>query len=106
MTEYTPGPWHVAGRTVHAMDTQGLPQLICTCTGINTPPVSHDNTNARLIAAAPDLLQACKVVLDTMQYALMCDPADPTPQRKAFMTCQDCQPRLKAAIGKATGKDV
>ena len=58
--------------------------------------------------AAPDLLAACVVSLETMRWALAtlkkqgfdingsCNPA--------VLTCQDLQLRLKAAIAKAEGK--
>ena len=94
---HTPGPWH--------MDTiKGFPTAI----GVGLEPESgaraiailsrdshsskeHQEANARLIAAAPELLEACTAALDRLSVI-------PTfsPDRKAIAL-------LQAAIAKAEG---
>ena len=81
MTEQksTPGPWHVPkdipGPRVFGSDGW----LVADCCGICHRSVAEEKANARLIAAAPDLLEACKMVikegltgpsLDAVRYAI------------------------------------
>ena len=63
MATHTPGPWtlhptalHPAVRSVGTPDA--VPRRICTVGTMNGNPV--DKANARLIAAAPELLEALK----------------------------------------------
>jgi hypothetical protein len=66
-TLHTPGPWH----TVTAMDIIGLRDILAPGDSNGILVASNANeANARLIAAAPDLLQ---VVAD---YVLLCDLHD------------------------------
>jgi hypothetical protein len=59
-TEHTPGPWHVDGRDVCAWDGK-TETTICECYA-HTSIGRHDGeANARLIAAAPDLLAALTI---------------------------------------------
>jgi len=81
-TKHTPGPWVVHPTSIHpAVRSIGTaevgPRRICTVGSTNGNPI--DWHNARLIAAAPDLLEAlCALVLgidaggatlDDMRYA-------------------------------------
>jgi hypothetical protein len=52
MSEHTPGPWKLDGYTV----MKGLDTIAVCPNGW-----SDDEANARLIAAAPDLLKACQL---------------------------------------------
>jgi hypothetical protein len=54
-TSYTPGPWHVGPH--YKTDVESRHGRICEC-GITRGPQSE--ANARLVAAAPELLQALK----------------------------------------------
>ena len=58
MTTYTPGPWTLTNSRsgVHSIWAKTIP--ICH---ISNP---KDKANARLIAAAPDLLKACQSLVD------------------------------------------
>jgi hypothetical protein len=55
---FTPGPWAVGRKTARLVfagaDGQGAP--ICECSGADETPRSEEVANARLIAAAPELL--------------------------------------------------
>jgi hypothetical protein len=61
-SEHTPGPWRI--RTNRAHDPVECDLTICgdifALADINGPNYAHCEPNARLIAAAPDLLAACK----------------------------------------------
>jgi hypothetical protein len=83
---HTPGPWKV--RPSH--DATGYPCYFIH--GISGEQKHHEPTlvaNARLIAAAPDLLEACEDALYTLSFA--------------NGDCPVCK-RLKAAIAKARGE--
>ena len=87
---HTPGPWvvhptahHPAVRSVGTSDTG--PRRICTVGSMNGNPV--DKKNARLIAAAPELLEALQFVMAASGEQLS----------TAFEQAQ-------AAIAKATGE--
>jgi hypothetical protein len=54
----TPGPWHVTGET-HVNCAEGF---LVASTGYSDDET--DQANARLIAAAPDMLAVCKALLD------------------------------------------
>lgn len=62
MSKHTPGPWHItvgaAYRQIEAVDGT----LICFAASNNWA----NKANARLIAAAPDLLQALKAALTVL----------------------------------------
>src|SRR5690606_11039817 len=95
---HTPGPWksEYHGKESHAIiggSANGRDWTIIA--EIHDPvgyvPRSERSANARLIAAAPDLLAACKAVLNEIQTNTeWLDPA--------------VESALEAAIAKATGK--
>ena len=68
MSEHTPGPWHAplsdghARSIVWAKEPHGGPvATICV-----TDPDDTQTANAHLIAAAPDLLEALRAVIEYM----------------------------------------
>ena len=86
-TQHTPGPWSIAGYHVGTM-------------GVTVASVIYaagaERANARLIAAAPDLLAALERIANSEEYhgdTFSCD----------FETLQSV---ARAAIAKATGQDV
>lgn len=93
MSAHTPGPWEwVKGNEVRrglsmkflkGADNQGFAHTV----GLGEP---LDTANARLIAAAPDLLAALKAV---------CAADD----RKSLVALVDVLPAARAAITKAEG---
>ena len=96
MTEHTPGPWIVdgdasvrvaGGHVVYAVAGNGC--LIATLDSANS---SRQTANARLIAAAPDLLEA-------LEHMSQCRPCGEDPW-------EDCEGGRKAlaAIAKARGQ--
>jgi hypothetical protein len=92
MSGHTPGPWVIEG------DVAALPDDI----GVGIVNRKHDGddwdvamvhssaANARLIAAAPDLLAACKLIAS---YAISWQPLTPGDIRE-----------MTAAIAKAEGR--
>jgi hypothetical protein len=93
-TKHAPGPWRVKANgpsyniTSEARDD---PHMILVGMVYNEP--EEHSANARLIAAAPDLLDALKRVVDKYEE---CNPNDVAHSRR---TCPYC--RARAAITKA-----
>ena len=61
-SEHTPGPWRAEGPNVYAKK-----KLLTCVAGGEGISIAEDDANARLIAAAPDLLWHCEVALEFME---------------------------------------
>ncbi len=100
--KHTPGPWKPLNMfmgltpSVGAMGKQGgfdiCPEVVSGIYG----SVEESQANARLIAAAPDLLEACQLILANME-----DTEDTGTDRECG-EYEDIK-KLRAAIAKATG---
>lgn len=90
--QYTPGPWAISpetnGQEIVAYDTNPW-RVRAEIVGVYKWPENW-LANARLIAAAPDMAEACADV-----WMELADSSDPTLRRIA----DDC----RAAYAKATG---
>ncbi len=65
--KYTPGPWKYGGNQSKEIYQRQTGNALCKMIYHSTWPPEWQEANARLIAAAPDLLQACmeaRVVLN------------------------------------------
>jgi hypothetical protein len=102
MTTHTPGPWELlAGRTfktcngefylAYGSDKYGNPRF---CSKENGWP--EMDANARLVAAAPDLLEALKAV-EALAYELRVSA-------EYANAAQAMKEQVKRAIAKAEGK--
>jgi len=100
-SKHTPGPWQVTDEDVRGNDiyyrieAEGFGMVAL----VDATPVDDDSlrANARLIAAAPDLLDACKIALQAINE---CDM-----EVGLFnVTEQEITDKLYAAIAQA--KDV
>lgn len=105
-TKHTPGPWtlkvgygtplQILGAPT-ARDPRYNPVTRCGTTFI-APTSEESMANARLIAAAPSMLEALEFYADTSKY--------PAPKTGGFGELYfDCGTIAKAAIAKATGKE-
>ena len=106
--KHTPGPWKAEKYCIWANNHNGSVYIAGTQTGIDT---DQQKANARLIAAAPDLLEAAKIVAywelsdSQLTESTRGEFADGVgggrvnrqDYRKAFDT-------LRAAIAKAEGR--
>lgn len=97
MSKYTPGPWTATPCHVRAPETEDRLALDVQINGGNR---ADNKANGRLIAAAPDLLEALeetlKAAIDWIDEARGCTP-------EHLMT-NDWYYRALAAIEKATGR--
>ena len=87
--QYTPGPWEVVEQDNNEDIYFIEPNVAIIERCVNDP--SSDIANARLIAAAPDLLEALELIAST-------DPVD------AALDPQRAMRVAKAAIAKALGE--
>lgn len=97
-TQHTPGPWRIwrhmdpaEPRKIIGLSDDG----ICTLDEYNT----NDAANARLIAAAPELLQALQACEDYLVARFGDDNWDGSTERPFALHNQ-----IVTAIAKATGK--
>lgn len=95
MSGHTPGPWRI-GSTQTRVESRAGSVLAVTDYEPHIPEVAA-RANARLIAAAPELLEALKAVEDSIcLLGLHTDEDD----------CEGCRlrQRSRAAIAKAEGR--
>lgn len=92
--KHTPGPWRV-GISKHTVYQVAAPELrIALCSDLEEKGGREaEKANARLIAAAPDLLEALR-----LQRCSQCTPSEPDED-----VCDACRAR-RAAIAKAEGR--
>jgi hypothetical protein len=107
MTEakYTTGPWFLTGiRTlyVEAKIGGGLVQEVAACGPTHQDGGYGDQqkANARLIAAAPELLEASMKVLEWFEAE---DDHSKADFYQRMQMCRDAEEMIRAAITKATG---
>lgn len=103
-TTHTPGPWRVSGFYIAAdeptRDKRGSHRQVAdwTCGLAGVSDASDlQKANARLIAAAPELLAALKRATQLMEDA---DLDDESPNDDGYILLQAC----RAAIAKAEGR--
>jgi len=97
---HTPGPWHklcavtqsgICGASIYGqIESDGQPKLGSHIAEVFGQHTTIDEANARLIAAAPELLEACKAVLAN---------AD----KRQLVATVETEELCRAAIAKATG---
>ena len=86
-THYSPGPWHTQGCTIYAGKDRVAQTWDTWYDGLPTPTMEAD---AGLIAAAPEMLAALEMALESL------DAVD-VPQE------WDCRSKIRDAIAKARG---
>ncbi|MHC3750731.1 hypothetical protein ACYKDZ_17825 [Stutzerimonas stutzeri] len=99
MTKHTPGPWLVEGRTVYALNDDGYNRFSALVQDAHTPGDELE-ANARLIAAAPDLLEAAELALEVAEGWIH-DQLDGTGIAGEALGKLDS---VRAAIAKARGE--
>lgn len=89
-TKYTPGPWRAEGWENLVVNAATGDTIIAMPGGTHGATLGELKANARLIAAAPALLEACEAALDLLSHSY------DTPSQAAI-------PQLRAAIAAAKG---
>lgn len=99
-TQHTPGPWQTTdlGRDIGIVPTsQPLSRSIAVCSRLYREDAVDCEANARLIAAAPDLLAAAQQALSYLD-----DQPNSTPGSVAEVNQCAVRYGLRTAIYKAT----
>lgn len=120
MSKHTPGPWNIEFRPEHWERRWEISESdgACICVGDDweTPFRSEGDANARLISAAPDLLEACQTFAEWLRREDEGLPAGivrDTPEGEQqwriwwgenLRICNLAQERAHAAIAKAMGE--
>lgn len=69
IVQHTPGPWHTDGSSVYwRSPSDGNNWLIAQLVEPPVRPSDEVEANARLIAAAPDLLAGCQALIELFDY--------------------------------------
>ena len=100
MGKHTPGPWEVRlsmGSQSIAYDISSDDGRVCSSPRWATPREDEALANARLIAAAPDLLEALEAIMHAHQADIEFDPDPDSPAHDAWDMAD-------AAISKAKGE--
>lgn len=103
--QYTPGPWNIEGEAkyddtghyIGGLSIAGDNNNIAIITPWQAPLEAQEN--ARLIAAAPEMLVALQEVLNSLTYAA--DALRVPPDSQFTYTIH----QVRAAITKATGEE-
>jgi hypothetical protein len=97
--EHTPGPWRIGNATeVHAPDGA---RIVMCCQTHDDAESDHSEANARLIAAAPDLLDAAMEMAMLFENALRFGAID--NRLILAESIRNILSRHHATIAKATG---
>lgn len=104
-TRHTPGPWErgkVATHAVYIVQDGGERTQLATCIGDEPFGWDTADANARLIAAAPELLEACEAALEIVSIEF-------ERARQAEDFCKGAvlgkvEETIGAAIAKARGE--
>lgn len=101
---HTPGPWCINYNHRHSLDQCDITIAgdVFLLADINGPNYAHCEANARLIAAAPDLLAAVVAALPIVEAALF-DAAKTDCMREAELMVVAGE--MRNAIAKARGHD-
>jgi hypothetical protein len=91
-TTHTPGPWHYKMKTLHNTSSSPVAKILDASENVPSIATCHDakgtcEANARLIAAAPELLAALQALVND----------------KGLFTKADWWGKVLAAIDKANG---
>lgn len=95
--KHTPGPWeHIGKGDIMGKEDNGYGLgYVHVCSVFHRTVRSRTNANARLIAAAPELLEALQWLVDLM----------PDPELDIDTVQREQVIKAKAAIAKATNPD-
>jgi hypothetical protein len=102
MSEHTPGPWEISyGKIRPARPIEGYTLGYAPICIVRGDKRLHGNgvreANARLIAAAPELLEALKDLEEYVSNNIICEPTGIDVNGECFI-------KARAAIAKAEGK--
>ena len=96
MADHTPGPWHVCGDMIRSTVSNAAMRSVAKVYVSQMHGKPEAAANARLIAAAPDLLEACRALVSD------CWRRSGVGLQDHEDGCEDCR-AARAAIARAEG---
>jgi hypothetical protein len=104
--EFTKGPWYNNGGQIEHLDPETSYTQIIGAVGVVNDQSMTDTANARLIAAAPDMYEALKIIRchapDLLRSVVLTQQIRPFPHNgKGKTTLLDI---AQAALAKAKGE--
>lgn len=87
---HTPGPWFLNSYMRHQILAPGEREAYCVA--YTCPSSANSGANARLIAAAPDLLAACELFMEEYDF------------HYCLKHCQEWEKAMYATIANAVAK--
>lgn len=101
--KHTPRPWahHNTPTPFIYVNAGGLPICQIYTSTAHGQSMGEQFANAHLIAAAPELLEAAKLVLEWYEAE---DNHSGTDFYQRMQMCRDSEDAIRAAIAKATGE--
>lgn len=107
MSRHTPGKWNDEGFTVQLEDRTIIADCCVTNPISGSPPAKEYRANARLIAAAPVMLEALQAQEDADRARYWAAGADTYAANERYRRAQIHADELRhAAIAQATGEEV
>jgi len=94
MSKHTPGPWK-------AIISENVANVVCAENGIGVARVIDDD-DARLIAAAPQMLEALEACAAYWHYKR--SPGIPEHSELVSLSAEQAQKLIRAAIAAAKGE--
>lgn len=103
MSGYTEGPWVKIGGGIYQADHVGRREIVHG-SGIKGQTPEERAANAALMAAAPEMLEACKLALDYVHTEYNDgEPGDPRLETGDYPALDNLRDILDGAIAKARG---
>jgi len=100
MSKHTPGPWVIGNPAeIHAPDGT---RIVACCQTHDDAREDQSETNARLISAAPELLESAQEMADLLDNLLRIGAIN--PDLIIAESIRNVLPIHRAAIAKATGE--
>lgn len=100
MSKHTPGPWELNSFAVEAPLDGGTEVVAHVYNDREAPPTGSARANARLIASAPDLLEALVLARATLFHAHFCL----VPDAPCECGRDNVERVVNAALAKARGE--
>ena len=99
-TKHTPGPWHATSDLrIRTKDGVNVSQCLTTYSTLN-----QSDANARLIAAAPDLLEAHDRILSDELFHIVVNRVDLPDEAKLRALLAEIYETSRIALAKARGE--